>query len=130
MIKKSVHENEIIAVMERLLVKQAAQRDYDNLEKAAEYLNSAAEIFEDCGFTKNADEVLSILYKISQKSTTGKTVNDPHVKGLTPEKMVANLKHHGTEFNMSDDLNFEISDSLEVSDGEVSEMNDFEDEED
>ena len=27
---------------------------------------------------------------------------DHATKGLTPEKMVANLKHHGTEFNMAD----------------------------
>lgn len=27
---------------------------------------------------------------------------DRHTKGLTPEKMVENLKHHGTEFNMAD----------------------------
>lgn|SRR5271166_408443 len=29
---------------------------------------------------------------------------DKHTKGLTPEKMVANLKHHGTEFNMAMDV--------------------------
>lgn len=29
---------------------------------------------------------------------------DKHTKGLTPEKMVANLKNHGTEFNMSVDV--------------------------
>lgn len=29
---------------------------------------------------------------------------DKHTKGLTPEKMVENLKHHGTEFNMSVDV--------------------------
>jgi len=31
------------------------------------------------------------------------SIHDPHTHRLTPEKMVANLKHHGTEFNMVDD---------------------------
>lgn len=30
-------------------------------------------------------------------------INDRHTKGLTPEKEVENLKHHGTPFNMADD---------------------------
>lgn len=30
-------------------------------------------------------------------------VSDSHTKGLTPEKMVANLEGHGTVFNMADD---------------------------
>lgn len=30
---------------------------------------------------------------------------DTHSKGLTSEKMIANLKHHGTVFNMADDGN-------------------------
>jgi hypothetical protein len=38
-----------------------------------------------------------------QSTAQKKTKSDPHTKGLTPDKMVANLKHHGTEFNMADD---------------------------
>jgi hypothetical protein len=30
-------------------------------------------------------------------------VSDKHTKGLTPERMLENLKHHCTEFNMADD---------------------------
>lgn len=62
-------------------------------------------------------------------------IHDPHTKGLTPEKMVKNLLHHGTEFNMADDgtasdlLNLEVSDDDLSSPEEknISEM-DFEDE--
>jgi hypothetical protein len=36
------------------------------------------------------------------------SVSDWHTKGLTPEKMVENLKHHGTEFNMADDNNIDV----------------------
>lgn len=35
-------------------------------------------------------------------------ISDRHTKGLTPEKMVENLKHHGTEFNMADDQNVDV----------------------
>ncbi len=60
-------------------------------------------------------------------------ISDPHVKGLTPEKMVENYKHHGIPFNMADDgkaddlLNIDINDALEVSES-GSEEKGFEDE--
>ncbi len=55
---------------------------------------------------------------------------DPHTKGLTSEKMVKNLLHHGTEFNMVDDLlNLEVGDGeLEVSEKDMPSEMDFEDE--
>lgn len=40
------------------------------------------------------------IKSIAQKK---RSVIDTHTKGLTSEKMVENLKHHGTEFNMADD---------------------------
>jgi hypothetical protein len=48
-----------------------------------------------------------------------KTVNDWHTKNLTPEKMIKNLKHHGTEFNMADklskdDMDPDLADLLDV----------------
>lgn len=127
MIKKSVFEEELIAGMHHHLVKQAKQEEYDHLEKAADYLNSAAEIFEDMGMNKNADRVLMILAKIAQKHQHEKS--DRHTKGLTPERMVNNLKQHGHPMNVADDhlADTEIEDTLEVSDGE-SELHDFEDE--
>lgn len=36
-------------------------------------------------------------------TSLAKTKKDKHVKGLTPDKMIANLLHHGTVFNMADD---------------------------
>lgn len=49
-------------------------------------------------------------------------IHDPHTKGLTSKKMVENLLHHGTEFNMADvdaamdelsaDLDPDIADAL------------------
>lgn len=63
-------------------------------------------------------------------------LHDPHIKGLTSDKMIKNLKEHGTVFNMADDnasddlLNADLNDNLlEVTDQDLdpSEM-DFEDE--
>jgi hypothetical protein len=90
---------------------------------------------------------------IAQKKRSALT--DRHTHGLTPEKEVENLKHHGTPFNMADDgdvdpafdelfssPNFDMDasddelmgmeikeDTLEVSEGDIS-LEDFEDERD
>lgn len=60
-------------------------------------------------------------------------ISDRHTKGLTSEKMVNNLKHHGTVFNMADDgfkdvLNADIDDNLNVSEDDLMQIGDFEDE--
>jgi len=68
MIKKSVFEDELIAGMQRELQpfeKKAATTD---LVKAADYLHSALEIFEEAGMTAKADQVLRILAKIAHES--------------------------------------------------------------
>lgn len=82
---------------------------------------------------KPGDEfVISTLASYHKRSSK---INDPHTKGLTPDKMVKNLLHHGTEFNMTDDgtsvdlLNLEVNDDqIEVSDAENTIEMDFEDE--
>lgn len=38
-----------------------------------------------------------------QQAKDPRKISDKHTKNLTPEKMIANLKHHGTVFNMADD---------------------------
>jgi len=58
--------------------------------------------------------------------------DDPHTKGLTPNKMVENLKNHGMVFNMADDgadlLNADIVDEpLEVIEGDGYDDKTFED---
>lgn len=130
MIKKSIFEEELIDGMHRQLIKQAVQQESDNLEKAADYLNSAAEIFEDVGMNKSADQILIILAKIAQKHQHKNM--DRHTKNLTSEKMMSNLKDHGTVFNLSDDGqmgNLNVGeDALEVSDNLLTNLHDFEDE--
>lgn len=72
---------------------------------------------------------------IASKGHDPRKVSDPHTRGLTSEKMLKNLLHHGTEFNMADDgksddlLNLEVADDgLEVSEDENGPEMDFEDE--
>jgi hypothetical protein len=134
MIKKSVFEEELISGMHRQLVKQATQQDCDNLEQAVDYLNSAAEIFENLGMSRNAEKIVNILEKIANKT---QVPSDRHTNGLTPEKMVNNLKDHGHPMNLSDDgeannlLDVDVEDTLEVSDGDMGiELHDFEEERD
>lgn len=60
-------------------------------------------------------------------------ISDRHTKKLTSEKMVNNLKHHGTVFNMTNDgcndvLNADIDDNLVVSEDDLMQIGDFEDE--
>jgi hypothetical protein len=113
MIKKAVFENELIIGMQRELQDHDKKEAMLNLDKAGGYLQAAMEIFEETGLTAQADQVLSVLQKIAEdeqdakgkphKSKKPLKVHDPHIKGLTPERMVENLKHHGIVFNMTDD---------------------------
>lgn len=65
MIKKSIFEDELIAGMQRELHSHDKKQGMDNLVKAADYLHSAVEIFEEAGMTAKADQVLRILAKIA-----------------------------------------------------------------
>lgn len=186
MIKKAVHEDELIYGMQRELQGHNKKQAMADLDKAGNYLQAAMEVLEQAGFTKQSDAILQILAKIANegkkpddvieftslvkephkehhkkpqeekeekiefkslmkddehdarhKPKNPTKVHDPHVKGLTPEKMVENLKHHGIVFNMADDgqandlLNVDIShddnDVIEVSE-EKPDVHDFEEE--
>lgn len=191
MIKKAVFADELMAGMQRELQSFEKKEGMQNLVKAVEYLQAAAEIFEEAGMTVKADQVLKILTKIahnygpgdviefeslSPKTETGPgetlefesllgkpstkpgdtlqfeslmggrgepkgegeeisfqslladdqdaddndakgkprkpknpaKISDRHTKGLTPEKMVENLKNHGSMFNLADDNNVDV----------------------
>ena len=69
MIKKSVFEDELIAGMQYELREHDQKQGINDLVKAAEYLHSAVEIFEEAGMTAKADQVLNILAKIAAAST-------------------------------------------------------------
>jgi hypothetical protein len=75
------------------------------------------------------------ISSVASDENDAKKKQDRHTKGLTSEKMVANLKHHGTVFNLSDDgnaaddmLDLDVNDAdLEVSEKDA-DLEDFEDE--
>lgn len=128
MIKKSVFEEELVIGMDRELRSMETGHDVKDLSKAADYLHSAMDLLEETGLTVQAEEVFQILSKIATKP-------NGHTKGLTSERMIENLKHHGTVFNLADDnsindlLNAEIGEKeLEVSDKDAEGDLDFEDE--
>lgn len=72
MIKQAVHEDEIIWGMMRELQGQDKNEGMENLVKAADYLQAAAEIFEEFGLTKQADQVLRVMLKIAHEHKTHK----------------------------------------------------------
>jgi len=103
-------------LMNEKLIKNANNQDTDNLESAVDYLNSAFDLFEDLGMSIEAEKVLNLLQKIAKE--------DPHTKGLSSEKMIQNLKHHGTEFNMFDlndidDQDIDLDEALYVDDNDA-----------
>ncbi len=65
MIKKSVHENELIMGMDREMHSYEKKQGMKNLVNAAEYLNSAADILESNGLKSKANKILNILSKIA-----------------------------------------------------------------
>lgn len=102
-------ESDILDSMEKNLVSNALENTYsfNKIAQAADYLNAAAEIFDDVGLSKEA-EVITIVLEALAKSKKkvkkpSKKSKDPSTKNLTPEKMVSNLKGKGWVFNADDD---------------------------
>jgi hypothetical protein len=135
-IKKSVFEDELIAGMQKELTANDQSAAIEHLDVAIDSLHSAVEIFEEAGMTNQADAVLNILLKFAKnQSNFEKNVKrvDPHTKGLTSEKMVANWKDHGSWFNADDGGIDELLDAdmngedLDISDANFEDM-DFEEE--
>jgi len=113
-IKKS-SVDEIANAMERHLVdgvinKQAEQQE--QLVKAANYLNAAAEICDESGLNVQAELITAVLESLAAKKSKKKVKSKPKSKTKTKspssEKMVSNLKEKGWVFdeNGADDTNF------------------------
>jgi hypothetical protein len=95
MIKKSVFENDLIAGMQRELRSHDQKQGFANLEKAADYLNSAVQILEEAGMTAKADKVLMILAKIATKTDT-RVKEMPSLKALVEKGVkMEDLKNLG-----------------------------------
>lgn len=94
--KRSLFEEELVYNMHQALLKE--ENKSEELLQAINLVSSASEIFEDEGFTTKADELLEVLFKIAKKMHP-----DRHVKNLTTDKMIKNLKQHGHPLNLADD---------------------------
>jgi hypothetical protein len=116
MFKKQDISNEIANSMESALVSNEIEKRAENLSKyakAMDYLNVVAELFDDLGLRKEAEATTLLMEVVagkkkskpkakSKSKTKKKKTTDPAIKGLTPEKMVENLKHKGWVFNADD----------------------------
>ncbi|CAB4197103.1 hypothetical protein UFOVP1290_623 [uncultured Caudovirales phage] len=69
MYKIGSFEQELYESMEKKLVSNQTEAKYgfDRLSKAADFLNSAAELFENAGMHKEAKEVISVIQSLVKK---------------------------------------------------------------
>jgi hypothetical protein len=109
MIKKSVFENDLINGMQKLLVNKDKFANINRLPEALDCLHAASEIFAEYGLYTQSDRIVALLNKLG---------NDPHTDGLTSEKMLDNLKDHGHEFNMTDDMTDVLDSDIGIVSGE------------
>lgn len=85
MFKQSNFEDEIYKSMEKQLVSKQVEDNYGfkRLAQATDYLNAAAEIFEQAGMTDRANEITEVLLDLSKKlsnKTANKNEMPPEVK--------------------------------------------------
>ncbi len=105
--------DEIASSMERQLIDGAINKQAEveiRLVKAANYLNAAAEIFDESGLCAHAELITAVLESLAAKKSKKKKKLKDKAKSKAPssEKMVANLKEKGWVFdeNGADDTNF------------------------
>lgn len=74
MFKSSSFEEEIRQSMEKTLVSNEVEKNhgFKRLAQAADYLNAAAEIFEQAGMTKQAEDIVEVLQGLANQFS-GKT---------------------------------------------------------
>ncbi len=113
MFKHKPDINEIAAAMERHLVEGAINKQAqveERLFKAADYLNSAAEIFDESGLVAQAELITAVLESLAAKKSKKKLKSkpkkvepkkNPFKKAPSSEKMVSNLKEKGWVFDES-----------------------------
>lgn len=110
-IKKSFAE-EIAIAMDNQLVDGAINKQAEKearLVKAADYLNAAAEIFDETGMVAHAELITSLIEVLAAKKSKKdknkakdrkfKNKSKKPAKKLTSEKMVDNLKEKGWMFD-------------------------------
>jgi hypothetical protein len=110
---------DVASTMARELSKTASNENLDKVAKAISLMTEAAEILDKHSKFSQSDSVVRVMEKIA---------SDAHTTGLTPARQTKNLKDHGTQFNLADDVSYldmEVED-LKVDDS-ASDDHDFED---
>lgn len=140
MFTKKSFVDEIAGSMERHLVDGAINKQAEQqakLVKAADYLNAAAEIFDESGLTAQAEVVTAVLESLAAKKSKkdkkkvkskAKTKKPAAKKAPTSEKMVENLKEKGWVFDESDAADQHCVDDNCAMCGDMSYANDNEEE--
>ncbi len=107
MFKNSSFEQELIEGMSKSLVSNQLENKYsfDKIAKAADYLNSAAEILDDTGMYAEAELVTRLLEKIASKK---KVKDSPEAKAR-----IKAMKRTGIPFIESDKNHVEIDSDVE-----------------
>lgn len=74
MFKSASFENEIYQSMEKSLVanQTESKHGFKRLAQAADYLNAAAEIFDQAGMTEQSEEITEVLQGLVQALSEGK----------------------------------------------------------
>lgn len=94
-------EDEIMKSMETTLVKYQKDQMYghEKLAKAVDHLSAAAEIFDDTGFSKEAEFVTRLIEKIASGEVTVQegpkplvNLNDPSLEAMIDEEIPAYQK--------------------------------------
>jgi hypothetical protein len=138
MFTKKSFVDEIAGSMERHLIDGAINKQAERQEKlvkAADYLNAAAEIFDESGLTAQAEVVTAILESLAAKKSKkdkkklkSKTKKPVAKKPLNSGKMVENLKEKGWVFDESDSADQHCVDDNCAMCGDMSYADDSEEE--
>lgn len=120
MFKKASVADEVLSSFKQYhddILSLGAREQHAKFAKAVECLMKAADILDDVGLEAYADNISSILSKVSWEVPT----NDPATSGLTSEQMEKNLAEKGWVFNADDGQVLEV---VETTGDEVPQLND------
>jgi hypothetical protein len=157
MFKNKSVVDDLISSMEKNLVKNAVEDTFgfDKIAKAVDYLNSAADLFDDVGLSAEAETITRVLESLAEKKKnskkskdskdkeekdskkskdskkketkkTTKKASDPYTDGITSEQMLKNLETSGTVFDYANSDTSGAEDCAECMDDNL-EVNDSDD---
>lgn len=81
-IKKPLFSDEIAATMHQQIHPELKKQASLDLVQALDYLNSAYDIFESAGLSKQADQIINILNKIAGENHPSKNLEDETANDL------------------------------------------------